>query len=324
MSKSSNQKLKLLYLLKILIEKTDIDHTLTVPDMISELNKYGINAERKSIYDDIETLKTFGIDILCRKSKTYDYYVASRSFELAELKLLSDAVASSKFITEKKSRELIKKIGSLTSNHEARQLVRQIYVAGRAKTINEKIYYNVDIINQAIGSSKQISFKYFEYAIDKKKRYRNDGNKYIASPYALTWDDENYYMISYYEKYNGITHFRVDKMEDIEVTNLKCHNEKINIVEYTKKIFSMFGGEEETIKIQFDNSLLGVVIDRFGKETVTYKVDENNFIAILTIELSPPFWGWIFQFGNKAKIISPENVRDEFVVYIDKVKETYD
>lgn len=323
MSKTSNQKLKLLYLLKILMEKTDADHTLTVPEMILELDKYNIKAERKSIYDDIESLITFGIDILCRKSKTYDYYIASRTFELAELKLLADAVASSKFITEKKSRELIKKIGSLTSSHEAKQLVRQIYVAGRVKTINEKIYYNVDIINQAIGNSKQISFKYFEYTIEKKKRYRNDGNKYIASPYALTWDDENYYMISYYEKYNGITHFRVDKMEDIEITDQNCHTEDINIVEYTKKIFSMYGGEEETVNIQFDNSLLGVVIDRFGKETVTYKIDENSFMAILTVEVSPPFWGWIFQFGNKAKIISPENVRDKFVEYLNEVKDSY-
>ncbi len=169
MSKSSNQKLKLLYLLKILMEKTDTDHTLTVPEMIQELNKYEINAERKSIYDDIESLKTFGIDILCRKSKTYDYYIASRSFELAELKLLADAVASSKFITEKKSSELIKKIWSLTSNHEAKQLARQIYVAGRVKAMNEKIYYNVDLINQAICSSKQITFKYFEYTMIRIK-----------------------------------------------------------------------------------------------------------------------------------------------------------
>ena len=323
MSKSPNQKLKLLYLLKILMEKTDAEHTLTVPEMIKELKKYNINAERKSIYDDIEALKTFGVDILCRKSKTYDYYIASRTFQLAELKLLADAVASSKFITEKKSKQLIKKIGSLTSSHEAKQLTRQIYVAGRVKTMNEKIYYNVDIIHQAISSNKQISFKYFEYTIDKKKHYRNDGNLYTASPYALTWDDENYYMISYYEKYESITHFRVDKMENIEILELKSHNEEINIAEYTKKIFSMYGGEEETVRIQFDNSLLGVVIDRFGKDTVTYKVNDNNFMAILTVELSPPFWGWIFQFGNKVRIVSPENVKDMFVKYIDAVREEY-
>ena len=323
MSKSPNQKLKLLYLLKILMDKTDTEHTLTVPEMIKELNKYNINAERKSIYDDIESLKTFGIDILCRKSKTYDYHIASRTFQLAELKLLADAVASSKFITEKKSKQLIKKIGSLTSSHEAKQLTRQIYVAGRVKTMNEKIYYNVDIIHQAISSNKQISFKYFEYTIDKKKHYRNDGNLYTASPYALTWDDENYYMISYYEKYKSITHFRVDKMEDIKILELKSHNEEINIAEYTKKIFSMYGGEEESVRIQFDNSLIGVVIDRFGKDTVTYKVDDNSFMAILTVELSPTFWGWIFQFGNKVKIVSPENVKKDFIAYVIEVINLY-
>ena len=324
MSKLPNQKLKLLYLLKILMEKTDTEHTLTVPEMIKELNKYNINAERKSIYDDIESLKTFGIDILCQKSKTYNYYIASRTFQLAELKLLADAIASSKFITEKKSKQLIKKIGSLTSSHEAKQLTRQIYVAGRVKAMNEKIYHNVDIIHQAISNDNQISFKYFEYTLDKKKRYRNDGNKYTVSPYALTWDDENYYMISYYEKYEGITHFRVDKMTDIEILELESRKEEINIAEYTKKIFSMFVGEEETVRIQFDNSLLGVVIDRFGKDTVTYKIDDNSFMAILTVEISPPFWGWVFQFGNKARIASPENVKEEFVEYINCVKGCYD
>ena len=323
MSKLPNQKLKLLYLLKILMEKTDTDHTLTVPEMIKELNKYNVSAERKSIYDDIESLKTFGIDILCQKSKTYNYYIASRTFQLAELKLLADAVASSKFVTEKKSKQLIKKIGSLTSSYEAKQLTRQIYVAGRVKAMNENIYYNVDIIHQAISNNKQISFKYFEYTLDKKKTYRNDGNKYIASPYALTWDDENYYMISYYEKYESITHFRVDKMDDIEVLELESCNEEINIAEYTKKIFSMFVGEEETVKIQFDNSLLGVVIDRFGKDTVTYKIDDNSFMAILKVELSPPFWGWIFQFGNKVKIVSPENVKEEFVECLNEVTRCY-
>jgi predicted DNA-binding transcriptional regulator YafY len=324
MSKLPNQKLKLLYLLKILLEKTDSEHTLTVPEMIEELKKYNISAERKSIYDDIEALKTFGLDIVCRKSKTYDYYIAGRTFQLAELKLLADAVASSKFITEKKSGQLIKKIGSLTSIHEAKQLTRHVYVSGRVKAMNEKIYYNVDMIHQAISNKKQISFKYFEYTIDKKKRYRNEGNTYIASPYALTWDNENYYMISYYEKYEGITHFMVDKMEGIEILELKSQDIEINIAEYTKKIFSMFVGEEETVRIQFDNSLLGVVIDRFGKDTVTYRIDDNNFMAVLKVELSPPFWGWIFQFGDKVKIISPENVVEDFIKHIEEVKHNYE
>ncbi len=325
MSKSSNQKLKLLYLKKILLEKTDQDHTITVPEMILELEKYGISAERKSIYDDLESLKTYGIDILCRKTRTYDYYIASRTFELPELKLLADAVASSKFITEKKSGQLVKKIGSLTSNYEAQHIKRQVYVAGRVKAINEKIYYNVDRIHEAIGEKHQISFKYFEYTINKTKRYRNDGNKYIVSPLALTWDDENYYLISNYEKHEGITHFRVDKMEDIEILDIKSvRNYNINIGEYVKKVFSMFGGQEANLKVMFDNSLLGAVIDHFGKNIIIQKSDENNFIAYIKVEISPPFYGWIFQFGNKAKIISPDSVKDNFVLYCKEVVGNYE
>jgi predicted DNA-binding transcriptional regulator YafY len=248
MPKSSNQKLKTLYLLKILMEKTDENHTITVPEMISGLEMYGISAERKSIYDDIEALKNYGIDIICKKTRTYDYYVGSRTFELAELKLLADAVASSKFITEKKSDELIKKIGLMTSSYEAGQLRRNIYVSGRAKAMNEKIYYNVDTIHQAISMNRQISFRYFEYDIEKNKRYRNSGEKYAASPYALTWDDENYYMISRYEKHEGATHFRVDKMEDIEVLDIPSNNDgTINVAEYAKKVFGMFSGEELSV-----------------------------------------------------------------------------
>jgi len=324
MARTSNQKLKLLYLLKILFEKTDSEHSLTVPDMILKLEKYGVRAERKSIYDDIELLNNYGVDLLCKKTKTYDYYIASRTFELAELKLLADSVASSKFITEKKSRELIKKISSLASVHESQQLKRQVYVAGRVKTMNEKIYYNVDEVHQAIAKHKQISFMYFEYTVDKKKRYRNDGNKYIVSPYALTWDDENYYLISNYEKHEGITHFRVDKMEDIEILDIKSiQNDEINIGEYAKKVFSMFGGEEASLRIIFDNALLGVVIDRFGEKTIIRKSDENNFIAYVKVEVSPPFFGWIFQFGNKVKIISPDNIRDKFIDYCREVIENY-
>ncbi len=235
MSKLSNQKLKLMYLLKILFEKTDTEHSLTVPDLINELKKYDINAERKSIYNDIDSLKSYGIDIRCKKSKTYSYYVADRTFELAELKLLADAVASSKFITERKSKDLIRKISSLASSYEALQLKRQVYVADRVKTMNEKIYSNVDSIHLAVAMHRQISFKYFEFTVDKKKRYRNNGEKYTASPYALTWQDENYYLIADCEKHEGVSHFRVDKMEDIEILEEAVQGDDINLGEHAKK-----------------------------------------------------------------------------------------
>lgn len=312
MSKSANQKLKLLYLMKILLENTDENHTLTVPQMIEELSRYNISAERKSIYDDLEALRFFGVDIDCLKSKTTGYYVASRNFELPELKLLADAVVSSKFITEKKSAELIKKIESLTSIHEARQLQRQVYVVGRVKTINEKIYYNVDTIHQAIAQNKQVCFRYFEYNINKEKRYRRDGERYCASPYALSWDDENYYMIAYYDKYDNLSHFRVDKMESIEVMEDRCiglpDKKPFNLAEYAKKTFNMFGGDEEKVTLQFDNSLIGVILDRFGKEISIIKADENSFIINIDVLISPIFLGWVFEFGDKVKILYPESL----------------
>jgi predicted DNA-binding transcriptional regulator YafY len=314
MPKSENQKLKLLYLRKILLDKTDEEHTLTVPEMITELSKYGMKAERKSIYDDLDTLVNYGLDISNRKTRTTDYYVSSRLFELPELKLLADAVASSKFVTEKKSNELIKKIESLCSDYQAKQLQRQVFVFNRVKTMNERIYYNVDTIHKAIAVKKQISFKYFDYDINKKKKYRNDGNLYLASPYALSWDNENYYMIGFYEKYNDISHFRVDKMESIEILSKEQFtvNKEFNLTEYLKKVFSMFGGEEQSIKLQFGNSLIGVVFDRFGKNVRINKIDDNSFSITVNVAVSNSFLGWLFQFGDKVKIVSPDSLINKF------------
>lgn len=312
MPKSSNQKLKLLYLKKIMQEKTDENHPITVPQIITELARYDIQAERKSIYDDLEALRVYGLDIECVKSKSTGYYIATRDFELPELKLLADAVASSKFITEKKSKELVKKIGSLASVHEAKQLQRQVYVMGRVKTMNEKIYYNVDEIHQAIAENKQIAFKYFEYTVDKEKRYRHEGEKYVVSPYALTWDDENYYLIAYYPKYPNLSHFRVDKMESIErLEDLRLpipDNKEFNPAEYSKKVFSMFSGEEIQIRIQFDNSLIGVVLDRFGSDVMISKSDDNTFIVNVCACISPTLLGWLFSFGDKVMVLAPESL----------------
>ena len=328
MPKGENQKLKLLYLKKILLEKTDEEHTLTINDMIDELSKHDITAERKSISDDMQALRQYGLDIVMRKTKTFDYYIANRDFELPELKLLADAVASSKFITAKKSNMLIKKIENLASNHQAKQLQRQVFVTNRVKTVNEKIYYNVDTIHSGIADNRKISFQYFEYTVDKNKRYRNDGDAYIVSPYALSWDDENYYLICHYEKHNGISHFRVDKMENIKILDDKrlpfSEHFEFNLAEYTKKVFSMFGGEEETVKLQFDNSLVGVVLDRFGKDVQIEKVDDTHFAARFNVAISPTFLGWIFQFGDKAKILSPVGLVEQMKVKLIENQKQYE
>ncbi|MGI5971892.1 MAG: helix-turn-helix transcriptional regulator [Oscillospiraceae bacterium] len=314
MPKSPNQKLKLLYLFRILHEKTDENHSLTMSQIIDELGRYGISAERKSIYDDLEALRVFGVDIACIRSKNVSYCIAGRGFELPELKLLADAVASSKFITEKKSEELIRKIGSLTSVYEAAQLRRQVYVSGRVKTMNEKIYYNVDKIHQAIARNRQISFRYFEYTVEKEKRYRNDGEDYTASPFALSWDDEYYYLIALYDKRPNLSHFRVDKMECIEILEENRSplpdGKQFNPAEYSRKVFNMFGGEEERIRLKFDNSLIGVVLDRFGKDVMVMREGEHSFIVTVDALISPPLLGWLFSFGDKVKVLSPESLAE--------------
>lgn len=323
--KQSNQKLKLLYLLKILSEKTDEEHTMTVPQMIEELSKYGISAERKSIYDDIECLKLYGIDICVEKSKTYDYFIASRDFELPELKLLVDSVQSSKFITKKKSLELISKIEKLTSHENAKKLQRQVFVTNRVKTFNEKIYYNVDKIHEAIAANKQITFKYFEYNTSKEKVYRKDGNLYTESPISLTWDDENYYLITYKDKYKSFTHYRVDKMENISVISESrtLPEKEFDLSDYSKTVFGMFGGEKTDVTIQFTNDLAGVVFDQFGTEIPVIKTDDEHFKCTVNVAVSSQFLSWILAFGKRAKILSPDTVANQLIQLIEDAKSAY-
>jgi len=324
--KLSHQKLKLLYLMKILMEQTDEEHTLTVPQMIAELSKVGISAERKSIYDDLEYLQLFGIDICSTKTKTTNYFVASRDFELPELKLLVDSVQSSKFITHKKSLELISKIEKLTSRHNAKQLQRQVFVTNRVKTLNERIYYNVDKIHEAIAENKQITFKYFGLDVNKKKVYGKDGGLYHESPVSLTWDDENYYLITYKEKYDSYVHYRVDKMEDIELSEEdRVLSEKpFDLSVYSKSMFQMYSGEETDVTIQFENELVGVVYDRFGVDVPIIKTDETHFICNVKVAVSPHFLSWIISFGNKAKIISPDYVQEQLYELIREAQEQYE
>ncbi len=320
--KQSNQKLKLLYLLKILSEKTDEEHTITVPQMIEELSKYGISAERKSIYDDLECLKLFGVDICVEKSKTYNYFIASRDFELPELKLLVDSVQASKFITKKKSLELISKIEKLTSHENAKKLQRQVFVTNRVKTFNERIYYNVDKIHEAIANNKQITFKYFEYDVTKQKVYRKDGNLYMESPVSLTWDDENYYLITYKPKYNNFTHYRVDKMENVSVTDQKrdLPDFEFDLSNYSKTVFGMFGGEKTDVTIQFKNELAGVIFDQFGTDIPIIKTDGDYFKCTIKVAVSPQFLSWVISFGNRAKIIEPPAVKEKLLKLVDDVK----
>ncbi|MGN0179514.1 MAG: helix-turn-helix transcriptional regulator [Monoglobaceae bacterium] len=323
--KLSRQKLKMMYLAKILLENTDEEHTITVPEMIAELGRHGVSAERKSIYDDLEYLRLFGLDICSRKTRTTDYYIASREFELPELKLLVDSVQSSKFITRKKSMELISKIEKLTSRENAKKLHRQVFVTNRVKTMNEQIYYNVDRIHDAIAADKQITFRYFDIDVNKKKVYRKNGERYAESPVALTWDDENYYLITYKAKYNNYIHYRVDKMEGIEMSeeDRALSDKPFDLSAYSKTMFQMFGGEETEVSVRFDNELVGVVYDRFGVDIPIVKKDEKHFTCRIRVAVSPHFLSWIISFGGRAQIISPQSVIDELCALVENVRSNY-
>ncbi len=327
MAKSANQKFKLLYLMKMLLEKTDDHHPMTVNQMINELALYNIKAERKSIYDDLEALKVYGLDIIRVKGKSTGYFVASRDFEIPELKLLVDAVQCSKFITTKKSRELIRKLEKLASHHQAVYLQREVCLTNRPKSFNENIYLNVDIIHEAIGKKKGIRFKYYDYSLSKRKVYRKEGSFYYTSPYGLSWDDEKYYLIAFSEKHDDFIHYRVDRMSDVEILDESRiplpRGEEFNLVEYSRKVFRMFGGEGVPVEMWFDNSLVNVVIDRFGKDIRIKKRDEKTFTITTDVVLSGPFYAWIFQFGDKAGIITPESAINEFLKIIEKTLNKY-
>lgn len=316
MAKSSNQKLKILYLMKILLEKTDDTHSITMSEILSSLSAYGISAERKSIYDDIEVLNQYGMDIMgVKRNKSFEYSVGNRQFELAELKLLIDSVQSAKFITTKKSRELIKKIESLASKYEASKLQRQVFVSERVKTINEKIYYNVDLIHEAIGSNNKISFQYFQWNIKKEMELRRDGAYYEVSPWALSWDDENYYMIAYDSNEDKIKHFRVDKMVNSSVLESRREGKEVfkqfDMAVYAKKTFGMFGGKEQTVKLECANEMVGVIIDRFGKDVSLIRLDDNHFTVNVNVAVSKQFMAWVFALGEGVRIVGPDSVVEQ-------------
>lgn len=329
MPKSSNQKLKLLYIIKILSEQTDEDHCMSTKQLIEELAKYDIKAERKSIYDDINQLVDFGYDIILVKSKVNGgYYMAGREFELAELKLLVEVVQSSKFITLKKSRELIAKIEKLASKSEAKQLQRQVYVANRIKTANESIYYIVDDIHRAIQNNEQISFQYLEWNLEKKLIPKRNGKLYRVSPWALTCKDENYYLIAHDNEEDKIKHFRVDKMGSIKVLPGEKRKggalfERFDIADYANKTFSMYGGEEESVTIQFENHLIGVVMDRFGQDASVRIKDDEHFSVRVTVAISGQFFGWLTGLGAGAQLTSPESVVDQYKKFIEEIRENY-
>ena len=313
MAKGPNQKLKLLYLVKILSEETDDEHGITMSQILSALDHYGVSADRKTIYQDMEELRTFGYEIINEKEgKNWYYHLGSRDFELPELKLLVDSVQSAKFITDRKSDQLIRKLESLVSRHQARQLHRQVTISGRVKSMNESIYYNVDMIHEAIGSNCQIRFHYFQWNVKKEAQLRRDGAWYRVSPWGLMWDKENYYLVGYDSLYGQIRHYRVDKMMHLSIEDQPREGQQefkeFNLPRYSNSLFGMFGGEERDVALEVDNSLVGVIIDRFGKDIFIIPVDDGHFRVNVHVTISSQFFGWVMALGSGIRIVGPDDV----------------
>lgn len=327
MAKSSGQKLKLLYLAQLLLEETDEEHGLTIQQMIDALKGQGISAERKSIYDDLDALKSFGLDIECSHGKNWTYYIASRRFQLAELKLLVDAVQSSRFITQKKSNELIHKLETLASRWQAGGLQHQVRVAGRIKSMNESVYYTIDALHQAINSGRQISFYYFEWTVEKKQRMRHNGERYQVSPYALVWNDEYYYLVAYDSASQMLRNYRLDRMKKISLVDKKRQGqqafEQLDPTFYTRRVFDMYSGTLKRVTLRFTNRLAGAALDRFGREVHLADRGDGSFDITVDLALSPRFYGWLLGFGEDAALVAPPEAVSAYQEFLNKTLAHY-
>lgn len=312
---------------KLFESKTDENHSLTGAKLIEILANDGIKAERKTIYDDIKTLSDSGLDIVTVKDgHSNAYYLGARVFQDEELFVLADAVASCRFLTKKKSQELIRKIQTLTSEYKAKQLRRLIYVDNRTKNFNEQIYYAINTIQAGIFDEMQIRFRYTEFNPDKKQILKHGGEFYTVSPYSLVWENENYYLICYCNKHEKICRYRVDRMINVESTHdeaRKLTDEEKADVTNLQSVYGMFGGKLESVTMQFDNSLANVVIDKFGMNCHPHRNSEETFCLTADIQIAPTFWGWFFQFGSKAKILAPENVVEQAKSYLEEIQNNY-
>lgn len=327
MARSANQKLKCLYLRQFLLENTDEAHPVTVSQMIDYLARHDIAAERKSIYDDIDGLRSYGLDIEYRRAQDGGYFIANREFQLPELKLLVDAVQSSKFLSLRKSNELIAKLEKLASRHEAQALRRQVYVTHRIKNMNESIYYNVDALHSAIAAGSRITFRYFDWDMNGKKKYRHEGKRYRISPWALLWDDENYYLVGYDAEHAERRHYRVDKMESITQTGEERLGKELfagfDPAAYSRKVFGMYGGEPQKVTLRFESSMSNIVFDCFGRELILTPDREGGFTVTVEVVPSPQFFAWLTGLGAPVKILSPQPIVQQFCDYLQSVLDAY-
>lgn len=327
MARGENQKLKLLYLLKILAEETDDQHMVTMPELVKKLKKVGVHADRKTLYSDFDELERFGIDIITeRQGRSTYYHMGARQFDLAELKILVDSVEAAKFITDARTKSLIKKLGRLTSRFDADTLKQQVDLQGRVKTDNRVVFSNVDTLHAAIAAEKQIRFHYCNWDIKGNMVPRNDGDWYNVSPWRLMINHENYYLVGYSPE-NGIRHYRVDKIKDIFVVEESREGKdafnNFDFAAYSKCMFGMFGGEEMRVTLECDLEMIGVIIVRFGKDVVCIPKGERSFVVSVNVIPSPQFLGWVIGLGAQVKITSPEVVLQQMREEVKRLNAQY-
>jgi len=318
---NSLNKARLLTLLKMLYEKTDDEHKLTTSQILDNLREKKIHSNDKTLRRDIAMLKELGFDVIVDRSKPNKYHIGARGFDLAEVKLLIDAVASSRFVTEKKSQELGEKLARLVSENQRPQLIRHIHATNRIKSDNAENFYNVDIVNEAINSKKKISFKYTEYNRYKEKVFRNNDEVYELSPYALFWNEDYYYVVGWNDKHNNVSTFRTDRLYKPEILNEDAvpKPEDFNLEDYSRQIFEMFDGEEVDVVLECKNEFMKYIIDRFGEDVDAEPVSRKTFEARVRVALSPTFYAWVFTFEGGIKIVSPEKAVDEIVTMAKKL-----
>ena len=325
MAKKSNQKAKLLVLYQVLLKKGDEDRPISTPELIEVLEREGIPAERKSVYTDMETLQDLGVDVQLRKGRGGGWFIGERDFELPELKLLVDAVQSSRFISRKKSEALIAKLSALTSEHQAKQLRRQVYVDRRVKTENESVYYAIDRLHAAIAAGRVVTFQYFDYNAHREKVFRREGKRYVVSPYGLIWSDENYYLVGWEQGGSGLRHYRVDRIHALTVTSLpregdaSCKN--FDLAEYGQKHFHMFSGREAKVRLRCENRFVNVMLDRFGQEAMLIPDGKDHFTLTVDAVVSPQFYGWLFGLGDGVRLTAPEWAVEEYRGMLQKALE---
>ena len=319
---TSSTKKRLLLILELLYKNTDESHPVSTVDITSYLDEKGFQIDRKTLRSDLRLLISMGYDIVVVKSSPNKYFWGERTFEIPELKMLLDAVSSARFISEKKSKQLTKKIMSLAGMQQREQLKRHVRAIGKTKADNKGLYYIIDTITEAINRKKKISFQYMEYNGRKEKILRNDGEVYILSPYVLYWNEDYYYVLGYSDKRERVTAFRIDRMKTPTIMDDDAvpKPEDFDVSAYSNKVFQMFSGEETTVELECDTVLMKYVIDRFGIDVETEELSEDKFLAKVPVDLSPTFYGWVFQFGGRIRITGPEEAVEAYKEMLDEVR----